>query len=206
MLVKDWMKLVGLTGGIATGKSTVASTLRERGASIIDADKLAREVVKPGQEAWHETVAAFGSEILRGDQTIDREKLRKLVFNNSEARKKLESITHPRIRKLAQERIQESAARGAEVIVYDAPLLFENQVHLWLRPIILVACRPDIQKKRLQDRDLLTEEEVRRHLEAQMSLQEKRKLADFVIENDGTLEELRRQVKELWKKLTQRES
>lgn len=196
------MKLVGLTGGIATGKSTVASMLRGLGARVIDADELAREVVKPGQDAWQEIVAAFGSEILRGDQTVDREKLRKLVFQNREARKKLESITHPRIRKLAQARVQELAAEGAEIIIYDAPLLFENQVHLWLRPVVLVACHPTIQKKRLQDRDRLTEEEIRQHLEAQMSLEEKRKLADFVIENDGDLEELQKQVGDVWEKIT----
>ena len=201
MLVKDQMKLVGLTGGIATGKSTVASMLRGLGAAIIDADELAREVVKPGQEAWQEIVAAFGSEFLRGDQTLDREKLRKLVFQDSEARKKLESITHPRIRKLAQARVQELAAEGAEIIIYDAPLLFENQVHFWLRPVVLVACHPTIQKKRLRDRDRLSEEEIRQHLEAQMSLQEKRKLADFVIENDGDLEELQKQVREVWEKI-----
>jgi dephospho-CoA kinase len=87
------------------------------------------------------------------------------------------------------------------VAVYEAPLLFENNVHLWLRPVILVACRPDVQKRRLRDRDRLSEEEIRRHLEAQMSLQEKRKLADFVIENDGDLQELRRRVKAVWRKI-----
>ena len=195
------MKLIGLTGGIATGKSTVASMLRELGARIIDADELAREVVKPGQKAWQEIVAAFGSDILRRDQTIDREKLRKLVFKNSVARKQLESITHPRIRRLARERIEGLAAQGAEIVVYEAPLLFENQIHRWLRPVIVVTCHPAIQKKRLQDRDRLTPEEIRQHLDAQMSLQEKRRLADFVIENNGDLEQLRRQVRDVWEKI-----
>lgn len=193
---------MGLTGGIATGKSTVASMLQELGARIIDADGLAREIVQPGQEAWREIVAAFGKDILRKDQSIDREKLRKKVFADKQARKRLESITHPRIRTLAQQKIQKLAREGAGTVVYMAPLLFENQVHLWLRPVILVTCDPPTQKQRLQKRDRLNEEEIRRHLEAQMSLEEKRKLADFIIENNGSLEELKNKVRELWKKIT----
>jgi dephospho-CoA kinase len=198
------VKVIGLTGGIATGKSAVASLLSELGARIIDADELAREVVKPGREAWQDIVEAFGTEILREDKTIDREKLRKIVFRDPKARKRLESITHPRIRTLAQQRIQNLAAEGAGIIVYEAPLLFENQVHLWLRPVILVACDLAIQKHRLQERDGLNEEEIQQHLKAQMSLEEKRKLADFIIENNGDLEELRRQVEEVWEKIEDR--
>jgi len=196
------VKVIGLTGGIATGKSTVASLLRELGAKVIDADDLAREIVQPGQEAWKETVDAFGSEILRQDKTIDRETLRKKIFQDEAARKKLESITHPRIRALAQARIQQLATEEADLIVYEAPLLFENQVHLWLRPVILVACDLEIQKRRLRERDGLDEEEIQRHLQAQMPLQEKRKLADFIIENNGDIEDLRRQVRQVWQKIT----
>jgi len=195
------VKVIGLTGGIATGKSTVASLLSELGARIIDADELAREVVKPGREAWQDIVEAFGTEILREDKTIDREKLRKIVFRDPMARKRLESITHPRIRTLAQQRIQKLAAEGARIVIYEAPLLFENQVHLWLRPVILVACDLATQKHRLRERDRLDEEEIQQHLKAQMSLEEKRKLADFIIENSGDLEELRRQVQEVWEKI-----
>ena len=175
--------------------------LQQLGAKIIDADELAREIVEPGQEAWQEIVAAFGREILREDQSIDREKLRKKVFADKQARKRLESITHPRIRTLAQQRIQLLEREGAEIIVYVAPLLFENQVHLWLRPVILVACDSPTQKQRLQKRDRLNEEEIRGHLEAQMSLEEKRKLADFIIENNGSLEELERKVRDVWEKI-----
>lgn len=196
------MQLIGLTGGIAAGKSAVAAMLRRLGAKIIDADELAREIVEPGQEAWREIVAAFGGEIIRKDQSIDREKLRKKVFEDERARKHLESITHPRIRTLAQQRIQQLARAGAEIIVYVAPLLFENRLHLWLRPVILVACDPATQKERLQKRDKLNEQEIRRHLEAQMSLEEKKRLADFIIENDGSPEELQKQVREVWEKIT----
>lgn len=199
------MKLIGLTGGIATGKSTVAAMLDELGAKIIDADELAREIVEPGQEAWQDIVDAFGAEILQQDKTINREKLRKIVFKDEKARKRLESITHPRIRTRAQQRIQRLAAEGVELIVYEAPLLFENQVHLWLRPVILVTCDSQTQKQRLQNRDRLSEREIHQHLKAQMPLEEKRKLADFIIENDGDLEELRKRVRELWSKIVSSE-
>jgi dephospho-CoA kinase len=195
------MKVIGLTGGIATGKSTVASMLRRLGAKIIDADELAREIVKPDREAWREIVEAFGHGILRKDRTLNREKLRKIVFADPRSRKLLESITHPRIRALARERIEKLAAEGAAVIIYEAPLLFENRVHLWLRPVILVASDSETQKRRLRERDRLSESEIRNHLGAQMPLEEKAKLADFVIENSGELKDLERQVREVWEKI-----
>lgn len=195
------MKLVGLTGGIASGKSTVAAILRRLGASIVNADELSREVVQPGQDAWNEITKSFGSDILQEDMTLDRKKLRKIVFDNPEARKKLEAIIHPRVRALAEKRIGELAASGSSVIVYEVPLLFEAQIHLWLRPVILVACDIETQKKRLLERDHLTELEAQQHLDAQMSLAEKRKLADYVIENDTTLEELEQRVRAVLQKI-----
>ena len=195
------MKVIGLTGGIATGKSSVATLLREFGAKIVDADQIAREIVRPGQPAWQGIVDAFGPHILKADKSIDRENLRNIVFKDKEARRKLESITHPKIRVTAQKRIQKLAAEGVEIVVYEAPLLYENQVHLWVRPVILVACDSVTQKKRLQERDGLSADQVEQHLKAQMPLEEKRKLADFVIENVGKIEDLRRQVKEVWEKI-----
>jgi dephospho-CoA kinase len=195
------VKLVGLTGGIASGKSTVAAMLRELGAKIINADDLARAIVQPGKEAWKEIVAAFGPEVLRPDRAIDREKLRTTIFQDTTARKRLDSITHPRIRALAQLRAQELAANGAAIVIYEAPLLFENEAHLWLRPVILVACDDFLQRRRLKARDRLGETEIDQHIKAQMPLSEKRALADFVIENNGDLEDLKQQVKEVWTKL-----
>lgn len=195
------MKLLGLTGGIASGKSTVAAILRRLGVAIINADELSREVVQPGQEAWKEIVDTFGPAILQEDKTLDRRKLRKIVFDNPEARKKLEAIIHPRVRALAEKKIRELAATGSSIIVYEVPLLFEAQIHLWLRPVILVACDVETQKKRLLERDRLTEAEAQQHLDAQMSLEDKRKLADYVIENNGDLEELERQVRGVLQKI-----
>ncbi len=196
------MKLVGLTGGIASGKSTVASMLRELGAKIINADDLARVVVQPGNEAWREIVAAFGKEILGPDRAIDREKLRKIIFSDDRARQRLDAITHPRIRTLAQTRAQELAAKGSDIVVYEAPLLFETEAHSWIRPVILVACDDAAQRRRLKARDRLSEKEIDRHVAAQMPLSEKRALADYVIENSGDLDDLRRQVSDTWTKIT----
>jgi dephospho-CoA kinase len=195
------VKLVGLTGGIASGKSTVAAILHRLGAAIINADDLSREVVQPEREAWKEIIDTFGPDILQEDKTLDRKKLRKIVFDYPEARKKLETIIHPKVRALAERRISELAAAGSSIVVYEVPLLFENQIHLWLRPVILVACDIETQKKRLLVRDHLTPIEAQRHLDAQMSLVEKRKLADYVIENNGTLEELEQQVREVLQKI-----
>ena len=195
------MKLVGLTGGIASGKSTVARILENLGAAITNADVLAREVVEPDQDAWKEIVASFGADTLQADRTLDRTKLRTIIFNDPEARKKLEAIIHPRVRALAEQRIREHAAAGYAVIVYEVPLLFEGNLHEWLRPVILVACDVNTQRARLQERDQLTQTEAQKHIDAQMSLEEKRRLADYVIENDGSLADLERQVRTVLEKI-----
>lgn len=195
------MKLVGLTGGIASGKSTVAKILQSLGAAIVNADDLAREVVEPGHEAWKEIVASFGTDILQSDQTLDRQKLRTLIFNQPEARKRLESIIHPRVRALAEERIRQYAAAGYPVVIYEVPLLFEGNLQEWLRPVILVACDVETQTARLQRRDHLTAADAEKHIAAQMSLKDKRRLADYVIENNGSLEDLERQTRQILEKL-----
>jgi dephospho-CoA kinase len=189
------VKLIGPTGGIASGKSTVAKILAGLGAAIVDADALAREVVEPEREAWREIVESFGPEVLQPDRTLDRQKLRAIIFNNPLARKKIELIIHPRVRALAEQRIVQHAASGYSLVVYEVPLLFEGNLHEWLRPVVLVACKVEIQKRRLQQRDGLDAETAERHIAAQMSLEEKRRLADYIIENDGDLADLERQVR-----------
>jgi dephospho-CoA kinase len=196
------VKLVGLTGGIASGKSTVAAILRRLGAAVVDADDLSRQVVQPGEVAWQEIAAAFGAEVLQPDQTIDRQKLRKIIFNDPVARKNLEAIIHPRVRALAEQRIEEYATAGYEIVVYEVPLLFEVRLHETLRPVILVACDPKTQTERIMRRDRVSRADAQKTIAAQMSLEEKRKLADYVIENNGSLEELDQQVRELWQELT----
>lgn len=189
-------RVIGLTGGIATGKSTVARLLSGR-ASIVDADRLAREIVEPGKPAWQDIVEAFGKEVLSADRSLDRGKLRKIVFEDPDSRIRLEGITHPRIRQLAQQRIREAAV-DSPFVVYDAPLLFENKIDLWLRPVILVACEPGVQRERLRQRDHLAEDAIERHLKAQMPIERKRMLADFVIDNNGSLEALETAVDKVW--------
>ncbi|MGZ8476931.1 MAG: dephospho-CoA kinase [Candidatus Binatia bacterium] len=195
------MKLVGLTGGIASGKSTAAKILTRLGAAIVDADVLSREVVAPGHEGWKKIVATFGSEVLQADQTLDRQKLRTLIFNNPDARKQLEAIIHPRVRALAERRIREHGEAGYAVVVYEVPLLFEGNLHEWLRPVILVACDVEIQRQRLRQRDGLDAAAAQKHIDAQMSLEKKRKLADYVIENDGSLADLESQVRAVLAKI-----
>jgi dephospho-CoA kinase len=195
------VKLVGLTGGIASGKSTVAKILERLGAAVINADALSREVVEPGKEAWREIIDAFGAGILQPDQTLDRQKLRTVIFNDRDGRKKLEAIIHPRVRALAEERIREHAVAGYSIIVYEVPLLFEGNLHEWLRPVILVACNVDTQRTRLQERDQLTQTEAQKHIDAQMSLEEKQRLADYVIENVGSLADLEQQVRTVLEKI-----
>ncbi len=189
-------RVIGLTGGIATGKSTVSRILSDR-AAIVDADRLAREIVEPGQEAWREIVDLFGRAALREDETLDRAYLRGIVFKEPAKRRRLEEITHPRIRALARQRIVERS-RDHAFVIYDAPLLFEARIHHWLRPVLLVACARPAQEQRLRRRDGLTEADVARHLKAQMSMDEKRRLADFVVDNNGTLAELERNVAQAW--------
>ena len=195
------MKLVGLTGGIASGKSTVAEILPRQGAAIINADVLAREVVEPGHQAWTEIVNTFGIAVLQPDRTLDRQKLRAIIFDDAAARKKIESIIHPQVRALAEQRIREHAAAGYAVIVYEVPLLFEGNLQEWLRPVILVACDVDTQRNRLQSRDNLSAAQAQKHIDAQMSLEAKRRLADYVIENNGSLEDLKRQVQAVLEKI-----
>jgi dephospho-CoA kinase len=195
------VKLVGLTGGIASGKSTVAKILERLGAAIVNADVLAREVVEPDQEAWKEIVDRFGPDVLQPDQTLDRQKLRTVIFNDPDARKKLEAIIHPRVRALAEQRIREHGAAGFAIVVYEVPLLFEAKIHEWLRPVILVACNVDTQRRRLEQRDQIDSAAAQKIINAQMSLEEKRRLADYVIENNGSLSDLERQVREVLAKI-----
>jgi dephospho-CoA kinase len=188
--------LVGLTGGIASGKSTVSRQLAELGSRVIDADLLAREVVQPGEPAWHAVVEAFGPEILQADRTLDRKRLGALVFADPERRRRLEAITHPAIQARRQERLDALAAEHFDgVVVLDVALLIEVGGAPHVDRLVVVYAEPAIQRERLIRRDGLDEAEAERRLGSQMPLGDKVRLAHYVIDNTGRPEETAAQVR-----------
>jgi len=181
--------LVGLTGGIATGKSTVSEILRQLGGEIIDADRLARDVVEPEQPAWKQIVAEFGRGVVTAEGALDRKKLGAIVFADPERRKRLEAITHPAIRARFQARLDELAAQGfAGIVVFDAPVMIESGNYKNMDRLVVVVTDDATQAARLQERDGTDEAEGRRKIASQMPLAEKAKLADYVIDNSGAPE------------------
>ncbi len=189
--------LVGLTGGIATGKSTVSALLRQLGCEIIDADLLAREVVEPGQPAWTTIVAEFGQDVLTGDGTLDRKKLGAIVFADPERRRRLEAITHPAIRERFQARLDELAEKGfTGIVIFDAAVMIESGNYKNMDRLVVVVTDEPTQMSRLRGRDGTDDAEGRRKIASQMPLSEKAKLADYVIDNSGdrhaTAEQVRR--------------
>jgi dephospho-CoA kinase len=195
------MLLFGLTGGIASGKSAVSARLRARGVPVIDADVLAREVVLPGTDGHREVVEAFGAGVLAEDGTIDRKALGALVFADDAKRLRLMAITHPRIGALTARRAQELAAKGERMACYDAALLVENGVEDAFRPLVVVAAPEELQVARIVARDGVSEEEARARVLAQMPLEKKIAVADYVIHNAGTLEELAKKTDEVLEKI-----
>lgn len=180
------MLVVGLTGGIATGKSTVSAMLQERGAHIVDADRIARQVVEPGLPAWKGVIEAFGREILLADGSIDRVSLGQIVFNDSLARKRLDEIVHPFVfEAMAHELVRIEASNPEAIAVLDVPLLIESGMHRNLADVLLVYAPEPIQIRRLMARDRLSEEEALCRVRSQMPIEEKRLLATIVIDNSG---------------------
>ncbi len=195
------MRLYGLTGGIASGKSTVSAMFRQAGIPVIDADELAREVVEPGQPALAEIAARFPG-TLTADGKLDRAKLGALIFEDPKERAALGAITHPRIQAFALERTATIAATGAPAAIYDAALLIENKLHEPLDGVILVTCAPRVQLARLMARNALSETQARQRIDSQMSLEQKRPFATWLIDNGGSLESTHAQVKKViagWK-------
>lgn len=192
------MYIIGLTGGIASGKSTVSGILKNLGAQVIDADQLAREVVQPGSPALKEIAAVFGSSVLNDDGGLNREVLGKIVFNNSEARQKLNDIMHNRICELVQEAIVQLEREGYNMVVLDVPLLFEAGWDAQVNEIWVVAVPLAVQIDRLMQRNRLTREEALARISSQMDLKSKIERADVVIDNRASMEATRRQVVEAW--------
>jgi dephospho-CoA kinase len=183
------LHVFGLTGGIGSGKSTVASRFRERGLPVIDADVLAREVVRKGTPGLEEIVQRFGKGVLDADGELDRKKLAALVFSDETARRDLNQITHPRVRDLALERVQELEAKGELLACYEVPLLIESGLDAVLRPLVVVVVDEATQIRRTVSRDGGTEAEARARVSAQMPLEKKAEMADFVIDNSGAREQ-----------------
>ncbi len=191
------IQVFGLTGGIGSGKSSVAARFRDRGLPVIDADQLAREVVAPGSAGLAAIVAAFGKEVLDADGGLDRARVADIVFNDEEKRRTLNAITHPRVRDLALGRVMELGEDGEPLCCYEVPLLIESGLTDTLRPIVVVSVSEDVQVARTVKRDSSSEAQARARIAAQMPLADKVKLADYVIDNSGTPAELRERADEV---------
>lgn len=180
------MILVGLTGGVATGKSTVAAMFKRCGAVIIDADELARDVVAPGKPAWRDIVTVFGGEVLNPDRTINRQALGAIVFRSAAKRQRLERIIHPRVAREQQRLTREAAKKDAKaVVIYDVPLLFEAGLDKRVHKIIVVTADQKTQIARIRNRNGLTRAEALRRIKSQMPLAKKIVRADYIV--DGTM-------------------
>jgi dephospho-CoA kinase len=192
--------VIGLTGGIASGKSTVSAMLQDLGAELIDADQVAREVVEPGEPALAEIARRFPG-VVGPDGRLDRAKLGERIFSAPSEREALNAIVHPRIRERVEEKTRSLAARGVELVIYDAPLLIENRLHEGMEGVILVAAPKELQLERLRARNGLTREQAEARVASQLPLEEKRRFATWVVENDGPLEQTRARVEEIWREI-----
>lgn len=188
------MRVFGLTGGIASGKSTVAQRLVERGIPVFDADAAARWIVEPGRPALVEIATAFGDGVIAADGTLDRKALGAIVFDDDDARARLESITHPRIRERIGAQILEAASAGHEVALVDAALMVETGWYEQFAGLVVVWCPVATQRERLMKRDDIDADAAQARIDAQMPIDEKREKADFVVDNSEGLEALDAQI------------
>lgn len=193
-------RLIGLTGGIACGKSAVTDMLQELGAVVVDADELARTVVAPGSEGLSRIVERFGQSILDSEGHLDRAALAAVVFADQTARADLEAITHPLIAQLSRQQIDQASKAQTPLVVYSAPLLFENKLESWLGEVIVVDVDQKTQRQRLLSRDGKSGLE---RIKAQMPLEEKRARASYLIDNSGSREQTVKRVRELYQKLVE---
>jgi dephospho-CoA kinase len=195
------VRVIGLTGGIASGKSTVAAMLRELGAPIVDADLLARQVVEPGSPALAEIAQRFGPDMLAADGSLDRKKMGERIFADPTARAALNAITHPRIAQASAAALAELAAAGHRVAFYEAALLVENRIHERLGGLVVVSVPAEVQIARLCARDDLDEEGARARVAAQLPLASKVAVADWVVDNSGPVEHTRAEVERIWREI-----
>lgn len=192
----------GLTGGIASGKSTVSNRFRQLGAHIVDADEIARHALDAGTDCYEKTIATFGKDILLEDGQVDRRKLGAIVFGNEEERQKLNDIIHPYVRRRMDELSQSVWVRVPQgLILWDVPLLFENGLHKLVQKTVVVTAPEELRIARMALRNGFTREEALSRIRSQMPEEEKVKLADFVIDNSGDLKSLYEQVDSIYGKL-----
>jgi len=191
------MRVVGLTGGIASGKSTVSAMFRELGAEVIDADEVARDVVEPGTAGLLELARRFPG-VVDASGRLDRAELGRRIFADPAERRALEGILHPRIREEVARRMEALARAGVTVVLYDAALLIENGLHRGMDGVVLVSVPESVQRSRLAARDGLEEAAISARLAAQLPLADKRASATWVVDNGGTLDETRAQVRRIW--------
>jgi dephospho-CoA kinase len=196
--------IVGLTGGIGSGKSAVARMFAELGVPVVDADRVARDVVQRGSDGLAEVVAAFGSDVVGANGELDRKKLADRVFGDEPARKKLEGILHPRIALRSMELLGALSNAGHPYAIYEAALLVENGSYRTMNALVVVTASPSTQIERVRARDGLGEDAARARIAAQLSLEEKVRVADYVIENDGSLEATRARTEEVHRALLAR--
>ncbi|MEO3790097.1 dephospho-CoA kinase [Nonomuraea sp. B10E15] len=196
------MLTTGLTGGIGSGKSEVSRRLAARGAMVIDADKIAREVVEPGTSGLAKVVAAFGEGVLHPDGSLDRERLGSIVFNDAERLAELNAIVHP----LVGERVEELRGQAPDdaIVVYDVPLLVENDLASMYDVVIVVDAADEVRVRRLAEHRGMPEADARARIAAQASREERLAAADIVVPNEGSLEELETRVAEVWDELARR--
>ncbi|MDD9941517.1 MAG: dephospho-CoA kinase [Myxococcales bacterium] len=196
--------VIGLTGGIASGKSAVAKVLRALGVAVVDADQLAREVVAKGTEGLAELIREFGEDVVTETGELDRERMAGRVFGNAEARARLNAITHPRIAALSMARLAEMQTTDTPYVVYEVPLLVESGLHKSMAATIVVAADPDTQLARMAKRDGLDRAQAQTRIDAQLPLEEKVAIADYVIENNGGLEELEALTRDVHRQILER--
>jgi dephospho-CoA kinase len=196
--------IIGLTGGIVSGKSTVARMFKDLGAKIVDADKLGHKVILPQETAWKRIIKIFGKDILQKDQTINREKLGKIVFANQNLLKKLNKITHPEIIKLIKKEIslaKNDSKEEKKILIIDAALIYETKIDRLMDKIIVVYLDEEEQLKRLIKRNNLSEKEALQKIKSQIPLKEKIEIADYVIDNSNSLDKTKEQVETIWQEI-----
>ena len=199
------MSVYGLTGGIGAGKSTVANIFQESGIPVVLADEVGRQVASKGSDGLAEIVRHFGANVLDSTGELDRRQLGTLIFNNPARRRELESILHPRVLDHSRELFNKLQKAGNQIVVYESALLFETQRHTEMRGVILVTAPEEQRIARVRTRDGSVEEEVRKRIRAQMDEEEKRNLADYIVDNSGDIQTLRSDVNSLISQLRQQE-